>query len=115
MTGSLLTMQYQLKQWQYSSWVKDTRFYSIRLCQNLFGDWVVQRTWGRNMTQGAGQSLTTDCDNYQQGLAIYQQQQARRLKRGYILYRTHLRSQKKSINDPKARALIKFFVRSEYC
>lgn len=77
-------MQYQLKQWQTSSWVKDTRFYSIRLCQNIFGDWIVQRTWGRNRTKGAGQSLTTDCENYQQGLAIFQQQQDRRLKRGYI-------------------------------
>ena len=80
-------MQYQLDNWQSSSWIKDTRFYSIRLYQNLFGDWIVQRNWGRNQTQGAGQSLTTNCEDYQQGLVIYQQQQARRLKRGYTCYR----------------------------
>lgn len=80
-------MQYQIEHWQSSSWIKETRFYSICLCQDLFGRWIVQRTWGRNQTKGAGQSLTTDCQDYQQGLTIFQQQQARRLQRGYRRYR----------------------------
>lgn len=81
-------MQYQLEQWQYSSWLKDTRYYSIRLCQDIFGHWILIRTWGRSKTRGAGQSLTTECHNYQKALALFQHQQARRLKRGYVQNRS---------------------------
>ena len=38
--------QYQLELWQRSFWKKDTRFYQIELCQDLFGNWIVKNTWG---------------------------------------------------------------------
>ena len=39
---------YQLEKWQYSRWQKDTRFYSLELCQDIFGNWIIKRTWGGN-------------------------------------------------------------------
>ena len=76
-------MQYQLDKWQHSAWCKDTRYYGLELCQNLFGQWVVKRSWGRQRTIGAGQSCTNICPNYHQALSLYEKQRSRRQKRGY--------------------------------
>ena len=75
------------KQWLYSVWLNETRYYSIELGQNLFGNWIVKCTWGRYKTQGAGQSNSTVCGDYEQALAIYKKEQTRRIKRGYVLQR----------------------------
>jgi hypothetical protein len=48
--NSKITM-YQLEKWQYSSWEKDTRFYLLELCQDLFGNWIIKRTWGSAVKQ----------------------------------------------------------------
>ena len=77
-------MKYDLENWQSSRWQKGTRYYGIELCQNLFGDWVIRRTWGRNNTVGSGKLLTITCYSREEALEIYQKQQARRTKRGYI-------------------------------
>ena len=73
------------EKWLYSVWLKDTRYYGLELCQDLFGNWIVQSTWGRYQSYGAGQSRSTVCKDYQQALVVYQQEQARRIKRGYVL------------------------------
>ena len=73
------------EQWLYSVWLKETRHYSIELSQDLFGNWIVKCTWGRDKTYGAGQSNSTVCDDYEQALAIYRKEQTRRIKRGYVM------------------------------
>ena len=78
-------MQYQIEKWLYSDWKKDTRYYGIDLCQDLFGNWIVKRTWGSSYTRGAGQSKYTVCTDYDEALVLYENQQQRRKKRGYVL------------------------------
>ncbi len=73
------------EQWLYSVWFKETGYYAIKLSQDLFQNWIVKCTWGKYKTQGAGQSNSTVCDDYKQALTIYQQEQTRRLKRGYVI------------------------------
>ncbi len=77
-------MQYQIEQWQSCRWSKGTRYYSIELCQDIFGDWVIRRSWGRNNTVGAGKLLTITCYSREEALEVYEKQQARRTKRGYV-------------------------------
>lgn len=76
-------MHYNLDKWQSSRWYKGTRYYSIELCQNLFGEWVIRRTWGGKNTRGAGKLKTVVCQNHHHALEVYQKQQHRRTKRGY--------------------------------
>ncbi len=77
-------MKYDLENWQSSQWSKGNRYYGIELCQNLFGDWVIRRTWGRYNTVGAGKLLTITCYSREEALELYQKQELRRLKRGYL-------------------------------
>jgi hypothetical protein len=76
---------YQLEKWQHSAWRKETRFYSIELCQNLFGNWIVKRTWGSAVKRDFGRETYTVCPDYHTGLQWYEQQQNRRRQRGYNL------------------------------
>ncbi|MDJ0903343.1 MAG: WGR domain-containing protein [Xenococcus sp. MO_188.B8] len=82
---SVKAMSQYSEQWLYSLWFKETRFYAIELSQDIFSHWIVTCTWGRYKTQGAGQSKTMECDDYDQALEIYHQEQTRRLKRGYVM------------------------------
>ena len=75
--------QYQLELWQRSLWKKDTRFYQIELCQDLFGNWIVKNTWGSAVKMDFGRSNSITYPDYQTGLLQYQRQAIRREKRGY--------------------------------
>ena len=72
-------MDYQLERWRRQDWRKDTRYYS---CQNLFGQWVVVRRWGRRSAL-KGQSLEHPCSSYEEGLNLLSQVEKRRSQRGY--------------------------------
>ncbi|WP_036486668.1 hypothetical protein [Myxosarcina sp. GI1] len=74
---------YQIELWQRSFWQKNTRFYTVELCQNLFGDWIVKKTWGSAVSLDFGRSNSVVCSDYQCGLEEYQKQQIRRQVRGY--------------------------------
>ena len=50
---------YQLEKWQFSSWQKDTRFYLLELCQDLFGNWIIKCTWGSAVKRDFGRSNST--------------------------------------------------------
>ena len=76
-------MNYQVESWRRQDWQKDTRYYSAELRQNLFGQWVVLRRWGR-VTALQGQSLEHPCESYEQGLEILSAIEKRRSQRGYI-------------------------------
>ena len=76
-------MDYQLDQWQHSTWKRDTRSYGLDLCQDLWGNWIVKRTWGSHLNRGAGQSKDIVCPDYESAQKLLLRQQQRRLKRGY--------------------------------
>ena len=75
-------INYQVEKWQRQDWRKVSRHYSSELCQNLFGEWVVLRRWGRVSTH-QGQSLEQACDSYEEGLAMMSLIEKRRSQRGY--------------------------------
>ena len=77
------TVNYQVEIWQRQDWQKGTRHYSAELRQNLFGQWVVLRRWGR-VTALQGQSLEHTCESYEQGLEILSVIEKRRSQRGYV-------------------------------
>ena len=78
-------MEYQLDRWKRQEWRKQTRHYSCEVRQNLFGQWVVLRRWGR-VSAMQGQSIEVVCDRYEEGLAIFEAVEKRRAKRGYTAW-----------------------------
>lgn len=78
-------MNYQVERWQRQDWRKGTRHYSCELCQNLFGQWVILRRWGR-VSALKGQSLEHHCASYEEGLEILSAVAKRRSQRGYVLH-----------------------------
>ena len=75
-------INYQVESWQRRDWRKATRRYSCELRQNLFGEWIVLRRWGR-VSAAKGQSIEHPCESYEQGLEILNAIEQRRSQRGY--------------------------------
>ena len=75
-------MEYQLDKWKRQDWRKNSRCYSCEIRQNLFGQWVVLRRWGR-VSAKQGQSMEHLCDRYEEGVAIFEAVKRRRVQRGY--------------------------------
>jgi len=67
----------------FPRWERDTRYYELRLQQDLWGDWVLMRVWGQ---RGAalGQIRHELCADYGHGQRIYAQSIIQRGKRGYV-------------------------------
>ncbi len=85
-------MEYQLEKWKRQDWHKGSRHYSCEVRQNLFGQWVVLRRWGR-VSAMRGKCIEVVCDGeafqgnrYEQGLEIFETVGKRRTKRGYIAW-----------------------------
>ena len=78
-------MTYQLDKWKRQDWRKNSKHYSCEVRQNLFGQWVVLRRWGR-MSAMQGQSIEVVCDRYEEGLEIFEAVEKRRAKRGYTAW-----------------------------
>ena len=76
------TINYQVESWQRRDWRKATRCYSCELRQNLFGEWIVLRRWGR-VSAAKGQSIEHPCESYDHGLEILSAVEKRRSQRGY--------------------------------
>ena len=58
-------MEYQLDKWKRQDWRKNTRHYSCEVRQNLSGQWVVLRRWGR-VSALQGQCSEVVCDRYEE-------------------------------------------------
>ena len=76
-------MNYQVESWQRQDWRKGSRHYSCELRQNLFGQWVVLRRWGR-VSATKGQSIEHSCETYAEGLQMLSAIEKRRAQRGYV-------------------------------
>lgn len=64
---------YQLENWETLTWIrdKDKRLYQVLLHQDLWGNWIVTRAWGRIGTKGRGkhhQLSLKDCQALAQEL-----------------------------------------------
>lgn len=69
----MYNISYDLNNWIESKWRKNTRFYVLTLCQNIFGAWTVTKTWGSAITRGFGESQDIECVDYEEGKKIYEQ------------------------------------------
>ena len=78
-------INYQIESWRRQDWRKGSRYYSCELCQNLFGEWVVLRRWGR-VSALKGQRLEHTCRSYDEGLQMLSALNKRRMQRGYISF-----------------------------
>ncbi len=65
-------------------WHRDTRYYEARVEQDLWGDWVLTRVWGRRGTP-AGQVRHDPCSSYIEALERLDAVTRRRAAHGYAL------------------------------
>jgi predicted DNA-binding WGR domain protein len=78
----LLPPVIKVAQWYHLRWHKGTRFYEAILQQDLWGDWVLTRRWGRRGSK-TGKSMAMPCASYEQGLQLLGEVIERRSNRGY--------------------------------
>jgi hypothetical protein len=78
-----LEISYDFDRWLESHWRKDTRLYSLSLEQNLYGFWMVTKTWGSGIRRGFGKAQDLVCLDYQAALKTYYELELKREKRGY--------------------------------
>ena len=68
--------------WLHSRWEKDSRYYELWVQQDLWGQWLLTRVWGRRGT-ALGQIRHELCESYAEGLTKYAEAENKRAKRGY--------------------------------
>ena len=69
--------------WRYVRFERETRYYELRLQQDLFG-WVVVKAWGRKSTR-LGQMRTTPCSSYSEAASAWDAGIRRRHRKGYVM------------------------------
>lgn len=67
---------------RYSRWEKATRYYALRMQQDLFGHWLLTRSWGRRGS-ALGQIRHELCNDATEAQSRYDQAAVRRGQRGY--------------------------------
>jgi len=72
--------------WAKLRWEKEGRYYEAHLHQDLWGDWVVTRVWGRR-GQRLGQVKHVPCASREVGEAVLRHLDRTRRRRGYRLVR----------------------------
>ncbi|MGB5635561.1 MAG: WGR domain-containing protein [Waterburya sp.] len=75
---------YTSDRWKSSLWRRDTRYYTIELRQNLFGEWIVVRSWG-DLGSKRGRQLEQVCDNIKSAELVFKKAEKRRITRKYQL------------------------------
>ncbi len=70
------------EQWLTYRWQKSNRYYVAELMQDLFGAWLLKRTWGSIDTH-RGQSKTLYANDYDHALKLLQKLEKRRKARGF--------------------------------
>ena len=68
--------------WRSARFERDTRYYEIRLQQDLFG-WVVVKVWGR-ISSRLGQMRTTPCSSFVEASRLWDAGVRARERRGYV-------------------------------
>lgn len=68
----------------FSRWERDTRYYELRLQQDLWGDWLLTRVWGGKGT-ALGQIRRELCQSYASGASLYASSIKVREQHGYAL------------------------------
>ena len=80
--GGNLQADSTITQWIYLRWQKGTRYYEVYLHQDLWGEWILTRVWGRRGT-ALGRVVHIPCTSYEDGCEQLEAVRARRKQRGY--------------------------------
>lgn len=64
-------------------WVRDTRYYEVHVEQDLWGDWVLTRVWGRRGT-ALGRIRRDACASRADALEKLAAMERQRARRGYV-------------------------------
>ena len=80
--GYIFRMGIDAEQWLTYRWQKGNRYYVAELTQDLFGTWVLKRTWGSIHTH-RGQNMTLYAEDYNHAIKLLIDIEKRRKARGY--------------------------------
>ncbi|MEE4377745.1 MAG: WGR domain-containing protein [Candidatus Competibacteraceae bacterium] len=80
--GSEETIKADPPVWISQRWERDTRYYQVYLQQDLWGNWVVTRVWGRQGSR-LGRVVNQPCANYAEAQKVLEQIGRRREQHGY--------------------------------
>lgn len=80
-------MRYNIEKWHSKTWQTESRFYTAKVEQNLFGEWYCYCSWGSRITRH-GHSKIFLALNYDDAINTLQKTEKRRLQRGYVLTST---------------------------
>jgi predicted DNA-binding WGR domain protein len=69
--------------WITESWQTDQRYYQADIMQDLFGTWLVKRSWG-GLGSRRGNSKTTSATDHDHALKLLSEVAKRRQQRGYV-------------------------------
>ena len=67
--------------WRFARFERETRYYELRLQQDLFG-WVIVKVWGRKESR-LGQMRTTPCSSFLEASRLWDAGVRARERRGY--------------------------------
>jgi hypothetical protein len=73
---------YLTADWEYRRWEKAQRYYEAHIHQDLWGEWVLTKVWGRQGTL-LGRAVHVPCTSYRQACEWLTELRVRREKRGY--------------------------------
>jgi len=81
--SSSTPLPYSVDSWTKSCWTTASRYYIAEVTQDLFGTWLLRRSWG-GLGSRRGSSMTITAENYEEALSLLDDTAKRRLKRGYV-------------------------------
>ncbi|WP_410500817.1 WGR domain-containing protein [Chroococcidiopsis sp. SAG 2025] len=79
-----MSIRYTHSQWCFLAWKREHRYYRAELRQDLFGNWIVMKMWGRIGSRLGGMKETL-CRTYEEADSCFQTAVRRRERRGYTL------------------------------
>lgn len=79
-----MTTIYDARNWKSYYWRRETRYYVCELRQNLFGEWIIIRSWG-DIRSKRGRQMEQVCDSLSSALQVFQEVEKRRTARRYQL------------------------------
>lgn len=80
---SHLPLPYAVDCWSKTCWTTASRYYIAEVTQDLFGTWLLKRSWG-GLGSRRGSSMTIPAENYEEALSLLADTAKRRQQRGYV-------------------------------
>lgn len=73
----------EIGQWATHRWQTSQRYYIAEIMQDLWGNWLLRRSWG-GLGSRRGSNLTVPAESYEQALMLLADTAKRRQARGYV-------------------------------